>query len=239
VTVSTSTPWARARAQGVEVETVTAEAEAMPLPDGAFDAVVSCLGVVFAADPEAAAAEMRRVARSTGVLGVLAWCPAEPGDPFAAPIRDAVPPPPPGRPLPTDWGVPENVERLLGRRRAVRLRPGRHEWRLADVEEAVRLLDDSPLHVSVTGSLDPAGRERFRSVAREAFTALAPGGRPVVRTPYLVAVAVPPRGPSPVPRERESHGRPEAPDVPEQHPSSPLPLAGGADGPRHDHRRRP
>ena len=45
----------RAAAEGLPVEFVEGDAQAMPFPDGAFDAVISVVGVMFAADQEAAA----------------------------------------------------------------------------------------------------------------------------------------------------------------------------------------
>lgn len=48
-------------------------ATAMPFEDGAFDAVVSGLVLNFVPDPDAALAEMARVARGGGTLAVYVW----------------------------------------------------------------------------------------------------------------------------------------------------------------------
>ncbi len=49
------------------------DARALPVGDGAFDAVVSGLVLNFVSDPTKAVAEMRRVARPGGRIGVYVW----------------------------------------------------------------------------------------------------------------------------------------------------------------------
>src|SRR5689334_9477908 len=46
-----SAPGGEAAALGVEVEWVLADAQALPFAEGAFDAVTSCFGAMFAPDP--------------------------------------------------------------------------------------------------------------------------------------------------------------------------------------------
>ncbi|HWH04805.1 MAG TPA: class I SAM-dependent methyltransferase, partial [Gaiellaceae bacterium] len=55
---------------GVEAAFEVADACALPYGDGSFDGVVSAFGVVFASEPERAAAELARVCRSEGRLGL-------------------------------------------------------------------------------------------------------------------------------------------------------------------------
>ena len=50
--------------RGVEIDWREADAEALPFPDGAFDAVLSCVGVMFAPHHQASADELVRVAAS-------------------------------------------------------------------------------------------------------------------------------------------------------------------------------
>ena len=52
---------ANAEAEGLPIEYQLGDAESLPFEDGAFDAVVSTCGVMFASRPEAAAAELARV----------------------------------------------------------------------------------------------------------------------------------------------------------------------------------
>lgn len=203
---------ARAAERGVSLRTVTGTAEdiaAEDMPDvgGTYDAVVSCLGVIFASDREAAAAAMRAVTAPGGVVSVLAWQPAHPDDPFVAPVLAALGTPPPGTPSPVDWGVPEIARGLLGGEGGtdvLALRPGEHRWEFADVDEGLRFLDDSPVHAAVRGGVDDAGRDRYQQAATEAFARHATDGRLVVRSPYLVTTA---RLPDDTPRDvsRQEH----------------------------------
>lgn len=93
---------ARAGTSMIEAEKVDAR---LPLPraDAAFDAALSCFGVVILPDPVPALREMRRVLRPGGRLAVVTW--TEPGSyELAARLWAAVKrvrgaPPPPG-PMP-------------------------------------------------------------------------------------------------------------------------------------------
>ncbi len=66
---------ARAEAEGLSLRTETADAEALPFADDGFDAVVSTFGVMFAPNQEAAAAELLRVCRPGGKIGLANWTP--------------------------------------------------------------------------------------------------------------------------------------------------------------------
>src|SRR3954453_20269862 len=61
---------ARAQADGLSVEFKTADAEALPFADDSFDMVVSTFGVMFTTNPEKAAAELLRVCRPGGKIGL-------------------------------------------------------------------------------------------------------------------------------------------------------------------------
>lgn len=62
----------RARAAGVDVDWLPGDALALPVDDGAFDAVLSVFGVIFA-DAEPAAAELARVAAPEGRIVLVTW----------------------------------------------------------------------------------------------------------------------------------------------------------------------
>ncbi|TQM44947.1 class I SAM-dependent methyltransferase [Pseudonocardia cypriaca] len=99
--------------RGLAVEWVEAEAEALPFPTGGFDAVISCVGVMFAPHPRAAADELLRVCRPGGTIALVNWTPdGFIGGLFATMARFA-PPPPPGAPPPL-WGSEERVRELFG-----------------------------------------------------------------------------------------------------------------------------
>jgi ubiquinone/menaquinone biosynthesis C-methylase UbiE len=66
---------ARAQAEGLSVEFKIADAEALPFADNAFDMVVSTFGVMFTTNPEKAAAELVRVCKRGGKIGLANWTP--------------------------------------------------------------------------------------------------------------------------------------------------------------------
>lgn len=105
---------ARAKAEGGEIEFQLADAEALPFADGAFDVVVSTFGVMFAPDHATAAAEMARVVRSEGRIGMANWTP----EGFIGEVLKTVGryvPPPKGVASPALWGTEPHVVELLGR----------------------------------------------------------------------------------------------------------------------------
>ncbi|MFJ6077527.1 class I SAM-dependent methyltransferase [Pseudarthrobacter sp. NPDC092419] len=106
----------QAAERGVGVEWVEADAEALPFDDGAFDAVISCVGVMFAPHHQAAADELVRVCAPGGTIGLLSWTPESfVGQMFTA-MQHFAPPPPPGAQPPPLWGDEEHVRALLGDR---------------------------------------------------------------------------------------------------------------------------
>ena len=101
---------------GVELAWETADAEALPYGDGVFDAVLSCLGVMFAPHHQAAADELVRVCRPRGTIGLIAWTPAGFIGQMFATMKPYAPPPPPGAQPPPLWGDEDHVRELLGDR---------------------------------------------------------------------------------------------------------------------------
>lgn len=102
------------------IEFHRADAEALPFRDGRFDGVISTFGVMFAANPARAAAELGRVCRPGGRVCLATWSHDGSIAEFFAIIgrhaesREARPKgSAPASPL--AWGDPSVVERLLGR----------------------------------------------------------------------------------------------------------------------------
>jgi ubiquinone/menaquinone biosynthesis C-methylase UbiE len=105
------------------IEFRLADAERLPFDDGAFDAVISTFGVMFAGDQAQAAAELARVCRSGGRLALATW--ASKGavaEFFGVIAQHSDAPPPPSSPL--VWGDPAHVEKLLGRSFELKSEPG-------------------------------------------------------------------------------------------------------------------
>jgi ubiquinone/menaquinone biosynthesis C-methylase UbiE len=97
------------------IEFRVGDAEALPFDDQSFDAVISTFGVMFVSKPEAAVAELARVCKPGGRVGLVTWS----ADGTVAGVfkvmqpylpTPAVPPPP----SPFAWGNKEHVRQLLG-----------------------------------------------------------------------------------------------------------------------------
>ena len=94
----------------------TADAEALPYGDDEFDAVLSCLGVMFAPHHQTSADELIRVCRPGGTIGLLSWTPSGFIGQMFATMRPYAAPPPPGAQPPPLWGSEDHVRELLGDR---------------------------------------------------------------------------------------------------------------------------
>ncbi|MCO8168788.1 methyltransferase domain-containing protein [Pseudomonas sp. 21LCFQ02] len=93
----------RARAERFDISFLEADAEALPFADASFDAVLSTFGVMFTPDQPRAAAELARVCRPGGRIGLACWTPdGFVGQMFKALARHV--PPPEGIRSPLQWG---------------------------------------------------------------------------------------------------------------------------------------
>jgi SAM-dependent methyltransferase len=91
-----------------------ADAEALPFDDASFDAVISCVGIMFAPHHGAAADELLRVARPGARIGLLSWTPEGFIGQMFATMKPYAPAPPPGVQPPPLWGSEDHVRELLG-----------------------------------------------------------------------------------------------------------------------------
>lgn len=102
--------------RGARVDWREADAEALPFGDGEFDAVVSCVGVMFAPNHQRCAHELLRVCRPGGTIGLISWTPEGFVGQMLATMRPYVPPPPPGAQPPPLWGTEGHLLGLFGDR---------------------------------------------------------------------------------------------------------------------------
>lgn len=102
--------------RGVELEWMAADAEALPFPDGEFDVVMSCVGVMFAPHHQTSADELVRVCKPGGTIGLLSWTPEGFIGQMFATMKPFAPPPPTGAQPPPLWGKEDHVRELLGDR---------------------------------------------------------------------------------------------------------------------------
>jgi len=105
-----------ATARGVELEWVEADAESLPFGDGAFDAVTSSLGAIFAPDHRAVADELLRVCRPGGTIAMINFTPDGLAAGFFGALAPYMPPPPPDALPPLLWGSEDHVRDLFGDR---------------------------------------------------------------------------------------------------------------------------
>ena len=102
----------RADADRLNIEFLEADAEALPFPNGSFDVVVSTFGVMFTPDQDRAAAEMARVCKRGGKIGLANWTP----DGFIGQLFKTIgrhAPPPAGVKSPALWGTRARLAELF------------------------------------------------------------------------------------------------------------------------------
>lgn len=160
---------AKAQAEGLPIQYELGDAESLPFEDGAFDAVVSTFGVMFASRPEAAAAELARVCKKGGRIALTTWL--NDGNVFGmfGVMKPYMAPAPnPGAPSPFEWGRVERIEELLGSSFRLRFERSVSYYREPSAEAAWETFSEGygPTR-TLAASLDPARREALR----EDFTA--------------------------------------------------------------------
>ena len=102
----------RADAERLSIEFREADAEALPFPDESFDVVVSTFGVMFTPDQDRAAAELVRICKRGGKIGLANWAP----EGFIGQVFKTIGkhmPPPPGAKSPALWGTRARMAELF------------------------------------------------------------------------------------------------------------------------------
>jgi SAM-dependent methyltransferase len=183
----------RAAADRLEIDVREADAEALLFPDASFDVVVSTFGVMFTADQERAAAELLRVCKPGGKIGLANWTP----DGFIGQLFKVIGkhvPPPAGVKSPALWGTRARLAELFEagassvkssqRTFAFRYRSPQH-W--LDVFKTYY----GPL-LKAFGALDSAGQAAFERdvTALIARFNVADDGTMVVPSEYLEVVII-------------------------------------------------
>jgi SAM-dependent methyltransferase len=107
---------ALAAQRGARVDWQQGDVEALPYRDGEFDAVLSCVGVMFAPHHQASADELVRVCRPGGTIGLISWTPEGFIGQMFSTMKPYAPPPPPGAQPPPLWGNEDHVRTLFGDR---------------------------------------------------------------------------------------------------------------------------
>jgi SAM-dependent methyltransferase len=103
----------RAGAEGLPIEFREADAEALGFADATFDVVVSTFGVMFTPDQDRAAAELSRVCKPGGKIGLANWTP----EGFIGQLFKTLGkylPPPAGAKSPALWGTETRLKEMFG-----------------------------------------------------------------------------------------------------------------------------
>lgn len=104
----------RAAERNLDIRFVVGDAEFLPFSACSFDVVTSTYGIQFVPRHDRAAAEVARVCRPGGVLGMCNWTPRSWTAHFQQAISGYFPAPPSFAGQATRWGDPRYLERLLG-----------------------------------------------------------------------------------------------------------------------------
>jgi len=149
---------ARAAAEALEVAFQVADAEALPFADASFDAVLSTFGVMFTPDHARAAAELLRVTRPGGRIGLANWTPAGfIGQLFK--IIGVYVPPAAGLKSPALWGSEAHLAELFGARAQLRCERRHFTFRYLSAAHFVRVFRElyGPTHKAFA-ALDAQGQ---------------------------------------------------------------------------------
>ncbi len=100
----------RALADGLEMQFQTADAEDLPFADASFDVAASIYGVMFTPNQQQAAAELTRVVKPGGKIGLANWTPEGFIGRLFKTIGQYVPNP---LPSPALWGIADHLHELF------------------------------------------------------------------------------------------------------------------------------
>ncbi len=149
----------RAQAERLEIAFRVADAEALPFEDATFDAVVSTFGVMFTPDQDRAAAELIRVCKHGGKIGLANWTP----DGFIGQLFKTLGQhikPPAGTKSPALWGTPSRIAELFGAQAAsISTQPRHFVFRYRSAEHWLEVFKTyyGPL-LKAFAALDDAGK---------------------------------------------------------------------------------
>jgi SAM-dependent methyltransferase len=153
----------RAEAEGLEVAVAEGGPGDLPFPDGRFDAVLSAGDAMPAPGPDGAAAELLRVCRPGGRIGLVAWT----SDGYLGRVSAAL-----GRHLPAadrrppaPWGSRQRLRELFGPEVAITAPRRSFLWRFPSAEHQVAYLE--AFHGPTAAALAALGPDRAPALKAE------------------------------------------------------------------------
>ena len=180
----------RAEAERLDVTFEVADVEALPYPDASFDVVLSTLGVMFAPAHEQSAAELMRVCRPGGRIGLASWTPEGfLGDLFRVVAKHV--PTIPGVSSPLLWGTKAHLGQLFADAAAIELTVRYFAFRYESPQHFVDVFRAfyGPVHKAFA-ALDAAGQSALEADMIALLRRADRGGAAglVVPAEYLEAV---------------------------------------------------
>jgi 2-polyprenyl-6-hydroxyphenyl methylase/3-demethylubiquinone-9 3-methyltransferase len=131
----------RATSAGVDIEWLVGDAEALPLPDDAFDATTSIVGVQFAPRSRVVADELIRVTRPGGTIVLVNWTPGGLIGQLFKTMSRHMPPPPDWVTPPPVWGSDDHLRELFSRAGEVTLTYGFNPFVFPSIDEYMRFFE--------------------------------------------------------------------------------------------------
>lgn len=158
----------RAEADRLPIAFQLADVERLPFPDASFDVVLSTFGVMFAPNQPSAAAELLRVLKRGGRIGLANWTPEGfLGGLFK--VIGAFVPPPLGIASPMAWGTESRLRELFGREASdMRATRKTYTFRYRSAEHWVEIFRTyyGPTHKAFA-ALDEAGQRALHAALLE------------------------------------------------------------------------
>jgi len=181
----------RASAEGLPIEFKVADAEALPFADNSFDAVISTFGVMFTPNQNRAAAELLRVCKPGGQIGLTNWTP----DGFIGHMFKTIAkhlPPPAATKSPMLWGTRGRLTELFGPAVSwIKTEPRQFNFRYRSPEHFVEIFKTyyGPM-LKAFAALEPPQQQRLHDdlCALVARMNKADDGTMVVPSEYLEIV---------------------------------------------------
>jgi SAM-dependent methyltransferase len=144
----------RAEAEGLEVTFLDGDTDGPPFLDGTFDVVLSACADLLVPDPDHTAAELLRVCRPGGRIGMVVW--SQGG--YVGELFAAI-----GRQLP--WGGQARLRELFGPEVALTAPRRSLLWRFPSAGHQVEFL--ASFHGPTAGALQALGPERGAALKAE------------------------------------------------------------------------
>jgi SAM-dependent methyltransferase len=174
-----------------DIEWLEADAQDLPFDDASFDRVLSTFGAMFAPDPGRTAAELLRVTRPGGIVGMTTWAAGSVMDAAGQVLQDALPGAPPEGPA-VQWDDAEKIRGHFGAGAEVTIERRALTWTFESPEAWLAFLSEkAPPIVAARGAI---GEERWPEVAARILEVIGDHGRTtdggfVEEPPYLLVLA--------------------------------------------------